>query len=512
VGKVYYNSSEKILFYLGPMSEKDKYELMEISEETQYMKAVLNLQLLSFYKKHGIFNLSDDIKNFQKRQVPASNNFEEQIRNIIGIKEINLWEQTYLRLIKNFEDIGDKMSADDAYFHYRHIKPSYELQYLHDRIEDITELPIGLKFPEHLKSKIDYKYGSSTITMGDIFDFHWGILLRGIQRNPENTNIKLLTSKLKEINHLKNYKTINVNQITDDIKRDIIASFNDFKDDLKFYERHRKDIKLSARTQMELNNLEQILGKSGELKIKENDLSESQKEDIKWFNIAILKDLFSPILSKGFKSGQIILKGVMTDVEKEELLALHEESPSYDSNYNEAIKNLYERSQNSLEYMSEINGFRKRVVDCLFGLTCGYGVRPFYALRAGLVLIIFFTMFYFIGCLLFPHKRYLVYQQKKEDDNYEKLANILVSQENVSKNKIDELQKLLQNPQGDLSKEPIHYKLYNCFYFSVTTFTTVGYGDLHPQGGFKVAAMIEGFLGWMTMALFLVTLGNVWLR
>jgi hypothetical protein len=44
------------------------------------------------------------------------------------------------------------------------------------------------------------------------------------------------------------------------------------------------------------------------------------------------------------------------------------------------------------------------------------------------------------------------------------------------------------------------------------TFTTVGFGDLHPKGGFKVAAMIEGFLGWMTMALFLVTLGNVWLR
>ncbi len=43
-------------------------------------------------------------------------------------------------------------------------------------------------------------------------------------------------------------------------------------------------------------------------------------------------------------------------------------------------------------------------------------------------------------------------------------------------------------------------------------FTTVGYGDLQPRGGYKLAAMIEGFLGWMTMALFLVTLGNVWLR
>ena len=53
---------------------------------------------------------------------------------------------------------------------------------------------------------------------------------------------------------------------------------------------------------------------------------------------------------------------------------------------------------------------------------------------------------------------------------------------------------------------------YDWYYFSVATFTTVGYGDLQPRGGFKVAAMVEGFLGWMTMALFLVTLGNVWLR
>ncbi len=64
----------------------------------------------------------------------------------------------------------------------------------------------------------------------------------------------------------------------------------------------------------------------------------------------------------------------------------------------------------------------------------------------------------------------------------------------------------------ELSKQVWYRRLYNCFYFSVTTFTTVGYGDLQPRGGFKVAAMIEGFLGWMTMALFLVTLGNVWLR
>ncbi len=44
------------------------------------------------------------------------------------------------------------------------------------------------------------------------------------------------------------------------------------------------------------------------------------------------------------------------------------------------------------------------------------------------------------------------------------------------------------------------------------TFSTVGYGDYSPIKTFKVVAMFEGILGWLTMALFLVTLGSVWLR
>ncbi len=67
------------------------------------------------------------------------------------------------------------------------------------------------------------------------------------------------------------------------------------------------------------------------------------------------------------------------------------------------------------------------------------------------ILIFFFTMFYFMGCVKYPKKEYLIFQQKGEnlsDDTF-----------------------------------PLHYKLYNCFYFSVMTFTTVGYGDLHPSCG-----------------------------
>ncbi|GAA3934923.1 ion channel [Litoribacillus peritrichatus] len=44
----------------------------------------------------------------------------------------------------------------------------------------------------------------------------------------------------------------------------------------------------------------------------------------------------------------------------------------------------------------------------------------------------------------------------------------------------------------------------NCLYYSVVTFTTLGYGDFTPVGPSKVMAAIEAFAGSFTMALFVV--------
>lgn len=44
----------------------------------------------------------------------------------------------------------------------------------------------------------------------------------------------------------------------------------------------------------------------------------------------------------------------------------------------------------------------------------------------------------------------------------------------------------------------------NCLYYSVVTFTTLGYGDFTPVGPSKVMAALEAFTGSFTMALFVV--------
>jgi hypothetical protein len=46
--------------------------------------------------------------------------------------------------------------------------------------------------------------------------------------------------------------------------------------------------------------------------------------------------------------------------------------------------------------------------------------------------------------------------------------------------------------------------LLGCLYFSVVTFTTLGYGDIIPHGLARPIAAFEAFVGSFTMALFVV--------
>ncbi len=57
-------------------------------------------------------------------------------------------------------------------------------------------------------------------------------------------------------------------------------------------------------------------------------------------------------------------------------------------------------------------------------------------------------------------------------------------------------------------------KWYDNFYFSVVTFTTLGFGDIHPSDNVavKICAMIESFTGAFMIALFVLTFGRRMLR
>jgi hypothetical protein len=53
---------------------------------------------------------------------------------------------------------------------------------------------------------------------------------------------------------------------------------------------------------------------------------------------------------------------------------------------------------------------------------------------------------------------------------------------------------------------------FQAFYFSVVTFTTLGYGDIVPIGFSKLVAIVEAFCGLFIVPLFIVGLSRKYLR
>lgn len=58
----------------------------------------------------------------------------------------------------------------------------------------------------------------------------------------------------------------------------------------------------------------------------------------------------------------------------------------------------------------------------------------------------------------------------------------------------------------------ISYRMVTTFYYSLITFTTVGYGDCYPVGFLRIVAAIEGFLGPFMMSYFTVAFARKILR
>ncbi len=179
------------------------------------------------------------------------------------------------------------------------------------------------------------------------------------------------------------------------------------------------------------------------------------------------------------ETGQLSFIGVMSRRERNRLLHLSHNGP-----YRDAVESLYERSRQIPEYIVR-HGWWEKTQEwaqyICFGLTCGYGVRPLRPLATLGALVLVFALIYF------SKKTSIDYQFREKDKKKGGYKNTHISQ------------------------MPWYIRLYNCFYFSVVTFSALGYGDIKPMGGFKVAAIIECVLGITLVALFVVTLSRVWL-
>jgi len=109
----------------------------------------------------------------------------------------------------------------------------------------------------------------------------------------------------------------------------------------------------------------------------------------------------------------------------------------------------------------------KRIISKIVEFSCGYGELPFRIILLSLIIIAFFAVTFFLAGLVSNGE---VFSAFTSNSRYELTYNFL-----------------------------------NALYFSVVTFTTLGYGDILPLGISKFFAAIEALLGGFVLALFVVT-------
>ncbi|MGD2071915.1 MAG: pentapeptide repeat-containing protein [Candidatus Thorarchaeota archaeon] len=121
----------------------------------------------------------------------------------------------------------------------------------------------------------------------------------------------------------------------------------------------------------------------------------------------------------------------------------------------------------------------------LYKSLCGYGERPMRVIGASLVIILVGAMlFFFCGIEHFDESFYTTGK-----------AHIIQYPFSISGIKSALL-------------EDFGY----CIYYSVITFTTLGYGDIHPLGLSHVFAAVESFIGAFFIALFVVVFARKMIR
>jgi len=119
-------------------------------------------------------------------------------------------------------------------------------------------------------------------------------------------------------------------------------------------------------------------------------------------------------------------------------------------------------------------GFSK-AIDILAWLTCGYGVRPSYSVVWSLLTILAFALVFWQG---------------------------------------DGIRRSARPLQGPAEKDsvPERVTFRNALFFSTMIFLSQGPIDFLPMGRHRYYVILEGILGWLLLALFLVTLGKVMIR
>ena len=135
----------------------------------------------------------------------------------------------------------------------------------------------------------------------------------------------------------------------------------------------------------------------------------------------------------------------------------------------------------------EMGFFRGQFWNISYRVLCGYGENPLRVFGFSVIFILLFAVLYFFSGIMLVGAELSTHTMINYDLN--------ISNANLS---------------------GIDYSLFKdflwCCYTSVITFTTLGYGDVHPIGCSRLFAAIGSALGIFMTALFIFVFGRKMLR
>jgi hypothetical protein len=112
-------------------------------------------------KETGLLDILKEVQNkAHKDGVTVSKYLIENTDYLdkLQVSRVVNWEELYLKLVKNFEGIGDKMSAEACYYHYQCNKPKFKTLRLGKKFEKLDVLPYKLEFPKNIVNRIQHSY------------------------------------------------------------------------------------------------------------------------------------------------------------------------------------------------------------------------------------------------------------------------------------------------------------------------------------------------------------------
>ncbi|MBF0491818.1 MAG: hypothetical protein HQM15_03465 [Deltaproteobacteria bacterium] len=147
------------------------------------------------------------------------------------------------------------------------------------------------------------------------------------------------------------------------------------------------------------------------------------------------------------------------------------------------IKKCYENSGNyeisSDFYYGEMECKRKATPRAaqsglqFMRLACGYGEKPIRVILTSWIVILLCAFLFLYGGVKTPDR--------------------IINQDFLS---------------GFHNLKALSVDFFNCVYFSVVSFTTLGYGDYHPIGWSRIVGASEGFMGAFFMSMYVLTIGR----